>query len=464
MIPIGKSVHIVRRAAVLIISMIFVLIFSALAVSMATLSGTNLQIAENQRILNHARGCAESGLEVVRFWLNRVSIPGTTVPDDRFYQIAHSLQNDLTSRGITNITVNYDSSSMTIPTVILYAAKQQSFSAVITQIDPETLLANVTGTSGSLSRTIAANFAFGTRANTVFDFAVASRGPLSLAGNVELEEMNVSVGGGVYIESGNTDVALSIVGNSQIAGDVSIVNPSAYVDLQGANAGIGGETGQAAVDNHVSFGVPAREFPAPDAGHFEQFVTNIVDSTTDTAVDATFENVRIVAGTNPTFSGNVTLRGVVFVETSNVVTFSGNATITGIIVGEGDLQDNSGTNQINFSGSVCSYPVTELPDEGQFAQLKSETGTFLVAPGFSASFSGGFSTLNGSIAASGIRFHGNAGGIIDGSLINFSDTETELTGNTDLSFQRSGTSTVPAGFVPEIVLEYDPSSYSEVSS
>jgi hypothetical protein len=38
-----------------------------------------------------------------------------------------------------------------------------------------------------------------------------------------------------------------------------------------------------------------------------------------------------------------------------------------------------------------------------------------------------------------------------------------ITGNSDLYFNRTGIDEVPAGFVPEIVLEYDPSSYSEIA-
>jgi len=144
-----------------------------------------------------------------------------------------------------------------------------------------------------------------------------------------------------------------------------------------------------------------------------------------------------------------------------VVTFTGNTDITGIIVGNGDLNDNSGTNQIIFLGTVTSYPVSDLV-EPQFAQLSGETGTFLMAPGFSASFGGTFNTFNGAIAANGIEFFGDAGGIIDGSVINYSPNAMVLTGNNDLFFNRSGTTEVPAGFEVEIVLYYDSSSYSEV--
>jgi hypothetical protein len=268
---------------------------------------------------------------------------------------------------------------------------------------------------------------------------------------------NVALDAGVYIETDDAN-ALSIIGNSSVAGDVSITHPDGIVDLQGGQASIGGETGQAAIDNHVTTGVPPTEFPVPDPVYFEHYVQNTYDPNLPLTE---YENVRIPAGTNPTFPA-ITLRGVVFIETPNIVTFSGNTTITGVIVGNGDLADNSGTNQIIFLGTVDSNPVTDLPIEPQFEQLRDERGTFLMAPGFSASFGGDFETLNGAIAANGIEFWGNAGGTINGSVINYSSTPMTVSGNTDLFFNRSGTDQMPAGFGPEIILYYVADSYSEV--
>jgi Tfp pilus assembly protein PilX len=460
MLPAKKPAYSRRSGSALLISMIFVIVFSALAISMAALSGANVQIAENQCKADSARTCAESGLQITRYWLSRVALPGTTPTSQRFEQTVHSLQHILAANNITN---SYNSSSITIPNVTLNSAMQQSFSVVITQLDINTLQVDITGTYGSLTRTIRANYTFGTRSNSVFDFGVASRGPLSLAGNVEIEGANVSVEASVYIESNNSNLALSIIGNSHIAGDVSIVNPIANVLLQGGNAGIGGETGQAAIQNHVFFGVPPTSFPTPNPSAFRHYATNIINSSTPTSSGAIFENALIIADTNPTFSGHVTLKGITFIEAPNIVTFSGTADIIGFIVGEGDLNDNSKTNQVIFQGNVYSQPVTNLPNEEKFTGIRSQTGTFLMAPGFGLSFGGNFHTLNGVIAGNGVTFYGNAGGTVNGSIINYSEEIMNLSGNSDLYFNRSGTSHVPAGFIPEIVLQFDPSSYSELS-
>jgi len=451
-----------RKGAALIISMIFVLIFSALAVSMATMSGTNLQLAENQRKADCARGCAESGLDILRFWLGRIYMPGITQPDDRFSYLANFLQTDLAANGISNIPIAIDANHISIGAgenpVVLYSSPAQYFSAEIqTTSNIDILQMDVIGSASAVQRTIRVNYNFGTRAHTVFDYGVATKGALNLHGNIEMSGANVALDAGVYIESEDAN-ALEIIGNSSIAGDVYITNPDATVTLQGGQASIGGETGQAAIDNHVTVGAPTTEFPVPEPNYFRHYVQNTYDPNN---VLPEYDNVIIPAGTDPSF-GTVTFRGVVFIEAPNIVTFQGNTTITGVIVGNGDLSDNSGTNQIIFSGTVVSYPVTDLPEETQFEQLCNETGTFLMAPGFSVSFGGNFNTLNGAIAANGIEFFGDAGGTIDGSVINYSGSPMTLSGNSDLFFNRSGTDQMPAGFGPEIILYYVPSSYSEV--
>jgi hypothetical protein len=455
--PAKSAIRRRYAGAVLIISLIFVLVFSSLAVMLAVISGANVEIAENQRRSDVARGCAESGCEVMRFWLSRIALPGTTTPSQIFPEMAASLQADLSDNSISNITANYNGSTITIPEVTLASAAGQGFCCSISQISPEALRADVTGRYGTLSRTIRANYIFGTRARTVFDYGVATKGALNLAGNIELG--GIAVEASVYIESENNNDALSIIGHSQIAGDVYITNPDAVVPEISPSCSIGGESGEAARD-HVFTGTEPTEFPVPIPGYFEHYVTNVFDPNTDPTSGVTLENVRILSSNEPVTLENVTLRGVIFIETPNVITFTGNTSITGIIVGNGQLNDNSATNQIIFLGTVDSLPVTELPSE--FGQLREETGTFILAPGFRASFGGDFETLNGAIAANGIEFFGNAGGTIEGSVLNYSDTPMTLSGNSDLIFSASGTDKMPVGFGPEIILHYDPESYSEI--
>jgi hypothetical protein len=459
--PVTSIIRPRRQGSVLVLSLIFLAMFSALAAAMAGMSGTNVQIAENQRKLSNTRACAESGLEVIRYWMNKIEISGTTEAAQRFARLATVLQNELTTAGATNIVPTCTSSVITISNVTLNSDLGQTFSAILTKIDNDNIQLDVTGHYSSFNRTIRSNYAFDTRANTVFDFGVASKGPISLAGNVELEGVNIQVESNAYIESENTLLALSIIGNSHIAGNVKIVNPLALVHLQGGNAGIGGDTGSAAMD-HVQIGVASCEFPEMNPAVFIPYATRVLGPGDSTSADATYENLKIPAGMNPSFSGQVTLKGVVFIETPNVVTFSGGVDVTGVIVTNGDPSDNSGENRLQFTGNVTGHPIAQLPAQPQFDGLHGKAGTFIMAPGFQVGFGGSFSTLSGAIAANGISLWGHAGGTINGSIVNYSDTQMTLQGNTDLYFNRSGLEEVPAGFVPELVLHYDPSSYTEV--
>ena len=447
----------VRHGAALIIAMVFLVLFSTLAVSLVSLCDTNVQIAGNQHKVGLARSSAHSGLETCRYWLESefIFMSGNTQPAGRFACLADKMSDEGAPVDLTYDEGEVVAVSMALTT--FDSAAGQAFTAVLQPTaDLDILQLDVTGTGLGLERKIRVQYKFGTRAHSVFDYGVATKGPLSLSGNIELSGYNISVESDVYIESLNQNEALSIIGNSQIAGDVKIVNPDGYADLQGGKAAIGGETVPEAYD-HVEAGVPPTEFPLPMPNYFSHYVQGDIDMN-----DTVHTNVRIPPNTNPTFSGGEEFRGVLFIDVPNVVSFAGHVTITGIIVGNGSHTDNSATNRIDFQGTVDSYPVTDLPDTADFHDLRNETGTFLMSPGFAVSFGGDFETLNGAIAANGVDFYGNAGGVINGSVVNYSDAPMTFSGNSDLVFNRTGITEVPAGFGPEIIMHYIPQSYEEV--
>ncbi len=450
-----------RRGAILIVAMVFMVIFSSLAFSMLTMSSTNVQVADNHHQANLALTNAHSGLEVLRYWLDDMSVSANDLAS-----VNDTLALNLATAGATNITVTADNpttpTTLTIAAVPLDSQLGRTFSAVISQIDADTIQLSVTGNNGSVSRQVNTNFSFGSGASGIFDFGVATRGPLNLTGNAQIVGVNSSAEANTYIASPFDNEAVDMTGNTQIAGDVSIVNPDAYVDLTG-NCQIGGETGQDAIDNHVTFGATSVEFPTPDLTQFEPYATNIVDSSVSTNGNKTFENIRIAAGTNPTFSGNITINGIVYIESPNLVTFTGNTTITGMIAAEGDLDAPNSQDQLHFTGNLSCQGVSQLSQSSQFDGLRDLTGTFILAPGFDLSFSGNFNTANGAVAASGISFTGNARGTITNTIINYSADPMTLTGNARISIDRSNSVAGPNGFSGRINLALEPDSYSEGS-
>ena len=454
-----------RKGIALIMAMIFIAVFSTLSVVMVTTSSANMQTAANHGRSNRAYENALSGLEYTRYWLDRVNMPYYVVPADRFNTVLSEVYTDILPRTgiVLDITKDEDDNPIAFSISDFDISTGNTFTATVNKTANLGIIqVCVTGSANSLDRSVSIDYEIRTRLHNVFDFGVATRGPLNLSGNIELNGTNVAVEADVYIESMTEDDALSIIGNSQIAGDVQLANPDGSVYLQGGQAGIGGETGADAIDNHVTTGVDPVEFPVPVPTYFEQYIENTFDAALeDITTDNTYRNIRIPAGTNPNFTGNTIIEGIIYIETPNVVTFAGNADIRGLIVGEGDVNDNSGTNQIIFQGDVASSPVDTLPED--FGALRDETGTFLLAPGFSTGFGGSFDTLNGAIASNGINFFGNAGGTISGSVLNYSDTPMELSGNSDLFFNRTADTEIPAGFGPEFIVLCQKDTYCEVA-
>ncbi|MHC4721552.1 MAG: pilus assembly PilX family protein, partial [Planctomycetota bacterium] len=102
-----------RDGAVLIIAVIFVALFSSLGLALLTMSSTNVQVANNHYKANRALESAQSGLEVTRYWLGRVAMPGSTSPADRFTTMTGLVNDELQTAGIYDTATSaYDENGL----------------------------------------------------------------------------------------------------------------------------------------------------------------------------------------------------------------------------------------------------------------------------------------------------------------------------------------------------------------
>ncbi len=455
----NKSLRPNRRGVVLIISMVFVLIFSALAVSMATMSGTNVQLASNQQKVGCAIASTESGLEAMRYWITRVEIPSSTTPSNYFGTIVGTLQNDLTDNSISNITVLNDGS---ITPVTLDSASGQRFEGeiLIDANNANILQVYATGGGSEITRTIKVQYDIEPYEYPIFDFGMATKGPVHFLGNPTVRGINSNSEADIFIDSQSNNLAMLVTGNTNFDGDISVGNTLANVDFWGG-VQIGGDTGQAAIDNHVTIGNETPEFPVPDTQYFQQYATgDVIDASTDTTNNMNLTNATIEANVNPNFEGNITIDGILYIEQPNIVTFEGNVALNGMIVADGDVND-PGTNSMTFLGNFATNPY---PSGVEFDAVRSETGSSILAPGFAASFEGNFSAIGGVMAVSGAHFSGNVNALIEGTILNYSENPTVIEGNAILNFDRSNNIKVPAGFDTHRILTYNPSSYEELAN
>lgn len=451
-------IHLKRRGAVLIIAMIFILVFAALAVSMASMSGVNTQIASNQHKISFARASAESGMEVERFWLTPVMMPSSTPPTSYLSTIVAYVQNDLADNSISNITLYHDGSISAVP---LDTLTGQSFSGQLSIDSGDLYTLNVysTGGNGEITKTIKIGFDIEPYEHPIFNYGLATKGPLTYTGNPTMTAVNEAWEADLYIESSGSLTAMTVGGNCNFAGEIEIGNAAATADF-GGDVLIAGDHGQPAIDNHVHIGAEQVDFPTPDTDRFEHYALgDVIDSSTDLgSYTNILVNCSIAPGTNPVFPKSVIIQGILFIESPNIVTFERNVALEGIIVGDGDLT-SPGTDRIDVLGNFAS---STYPEGVEFDALRDEEGSSVVAPGFAMSFQGNFSTLEGVVAVSGISFTGNVNAQIKGTIINYSDDPMFIGGNAVMNFDRVNSTKVPAGFDTIRILNYDPSSYEEL--
>ena len=447
-----------RKGVTLVLCIIFMTVFLALGASLMTLSGTNAQLSANQKRVARALAGAESGVEVMRYWLGYVMMDATTPPADYLETVVGQVQSQLSSLSVSNLALGDNG---TLPTVSLNSATGQTFSAQLSMnaANPSILDVTVTGVCQGLERTIRVGFNIAPYEHPIFKYGLATRGPIQFPNNPTTTTVTSNWEADIYTESSSSVIGVYVGGNTNFDGDITVANPSAVVDFAGA-VQIGGDTGQDAIDNHVTIGAEPVEFPVADTSRFVPYATGpTVDPTTmDLTKGLTLTNATIPAGTNPTFDGTVIIEGVLLVEQPNVVTFNRNVELRGIMVGENGVYNASG-NQINIAGNFASLP---LPSDSQFDALRQEEGSSIIVPDFEVSFTGNYSAIEGVVAAGTLHFSGNASAVVKGSLISFADEPTVVEGNVSLTFDRANTVTIPAGFDTKRILAYNPSTYTVV--
>jgi hypothetical protein len=419
---------------------------ATMAVAFSMASNAGVQQARNLAGIQQAQLQTESGLSFLTYLLRHGVVRTGTRGQDLLDAAANALGTALNGTAtLGGGSVLYDGNTIVVPPIVTGGAGEV-FSATLALDGNDAVCLLVTGTSRGVTRRASIDVKLIDGTSGIFDFGVASKGKISMTGNAQVEGANNPAEANVLAATFADQEAVSLTGNCSIQGDVSISNPDGYASLTG-NVSIGGHSASSPeVLDHIHVGTGQVDFPEVDPNVFEPYATNIVDASTSTSGNKTFENIRIKANTNKTFSGNITLKGVVFIETPNQIHFSGNLNMTGVLVTQDAGEGNYQSNTIKFSGNTTVRGVEQLPDEPQFAQLKELPGAFLLAPGFGVEFVGNFGTVSGCMAADQFKFTGNAGGTVKGGIINYGDTDLTLVGNSHLIIDRSGTPQRPAGF------------------
>jgi hypothetical protein len=384
-----------------------------------------------------------------------VRLPGTTTSSTFPANLCAVLGTAMNgTANLSGQTVAVNGAAVTVPQIVLPYGR---FTSQLAWADPNQATLTVTGNSQDATQRVRIFLDVVPRLPTAFDYGMASLGQITISGSARIVGVNDPSEASVLSATAST-TAITLSGSAVISGDIHTTGNPSTVVISGSPS-VGGSTDPNVIAQHVHFDVEVPTFPEIDIAPIAALATNTLSSSTPSA--SSYSNIRIVANTNPTFGSDVVLNGVVYVEAPNIVTFAGHTTINGLIVTQ-DAGLPISSCRLSFSGSAEAYGVEVLPDTPEFAAVKEQTGTFVLAPGFAVTFSGNFGAVNGSIAADQLTFSGTAEGVVRGSVLGLSDLPTTVSGHVEISVDHAAADPHPAGFVLSCALVPIPSTYSEL--
>ena len=442
-----------RRGVSALLAMLFLVIFSTLSIGFYASTTMTVQVSANDERTARAQLAAETGMDFVRRHLAVVRVSPSGTPDEVLGNLAGALQTRLNGTGnLGAAAVAFDGRTITIPAVDLGDGSR--FDCTLELVDPAgaaadvvaTVNGTVPGPTCTAARTVSMHFRAGERRGAIFDFGMATRSTVTMDSNARVHGISDPAHGTVLITSLD-EPALHMRGNSQISGRVSLINPENTVSKTGS-ARLNGEANPRAAaadpDADIRLDADEPEFPEVDTDAFKHYAGNplyggITCSEPGTKYDTTdVKNILIKANTNPEFSSNIRIDGVIYIETPNRVTFSSNTKIRGVIAVENDPHGDPTSNLITFSSNATIQGLDTLPATADFpTELREMAGAIILAPGFRVHVDSNFGAAGGHMVASQFDFDSNARGSICGSVINLDEYPIHMDSNADLAFAPS---------------------------
>lgn len=431
-----------RRGVVFITALVLVTVAASLGVVICWASMSNLQQAHNHSKSQRAAMQAESGLAYLTYLLRQASLPLAGTDQAILDPLAEHLSDCLDQgAAMGGATVSYDGTTISVPWM-RKDDSQDGFSAELWMAEPNVLRVWVLGRAGDVYRKVQID-CNATGGHPIFGFGISSKGPICFENNIEVRGQNDP--SEARLLSMAPGLAFRLEDDLTLDGDVYAPDPNATVNVNGTGTIAGVPMWDPNVYDHVHIGEGFPSFPEIDTSVFEGFATAIVDSSVETDGTRNFKNIRIKAGTNPSFSGTINIQGVVFIEQPNKVTFGAGTTITGVICTEAATPGPD--NLIKFENGTYSYGTDELPDIAPFREIREMTGSFILAPGFRVKFENDSGVINGLIAADHVKFENAFNGTLRGGIICYGDDEIVAENLSCFTIDHDKYNDVPAGFV-----------------
>ena len=432
-----------------VLAMLFLVLFSTLAVGFVATTTSSSQIASNEQSIQVARAGAETGMQFIRYQLDQITIPAGTTQSGLMDAVATQLggQMNATSNMQGHIVSNLNG-TIVLPAASVWMPIDSITGAqcniTITQ-SAMNLVVTVKGSrsSTSVQKSIQLQYGPAQVSGTIFNFGIASKGEMVMSSPVTVTGATDPTRGSVLIATAGS-TPLSNSGNgTAFSGDLSYTNASG-ANSYGNMTVDGYNSSSPSFPQHVHKGVTPPQFPTVDSSVFLPYCTGNTYSGSQSASNPPpFVNSILPANGNYNFSGNVTIQGVLYIMQPNKISFSGPVTIQGAIVVDttNPPSGTSATNSIKFSQTVSA---TGMPNTVPAAE-QALTGSVILAPNFSVTATNSFGTVSGSMVAGTWQFTNTFTATVNGSIIQLDDSPMKFTNTANITIDSVGANYLPAG-------------------
>jgi Tfp pilus assembly protein PilX len=447
------------------LALIYLSVIAMLSVGFYTAVDLSSNIADNEQNINRANTSSEVGLAYGRYQLSQLAI--TNPPTNGLVNAVYTaLNTNLAGSGnlpTTQPTVVYlpgsngAASWMNVDSLggqAQLAITQPLSTSYNLQLDSYGQNSNSRVTA--IKRHTRIQFS---AYNPIFNYGLVSYGQISLNGGLTVNGTN---GGVLAITSGATK-PINVSGANAFSGDFYWTN-AAFTRTQitwGSLTVDGYNSASGQFANHVHGGVPAPVKPTFDTTPFQQYIaTSYTNSTySPTATTLTNAALTLAAGqvsANYSFSGHITINGILYLDSGVTVTFTNplGVTINGAIVQQNAASPTTNSGSLTFDGPVAQSTsnIGSLPAAEQ--SLLTAAGDALLVPNYSVTFDNTVSTT-GAVIGAGLIFNKNA--TISGAVL---DMNSSLIFNSTATITINSQAIQPAGV--NITYSPTPSSYAEV--
>lgn len=458
-----------RRGTAAVLAMLFLVLFSVLAVGFYSATTVSVQIARNDRDATVAQLSAESGWQFIRYHLAQVTItPGS---DDN--AVFTNLFNQIDARihGSSNLggnEINWSTDTagnkfIYIPGASGGNATWMSLGAAgasrltVTLQGTDIVVKSVgKSTTNPVQRAVQIRYRPATAAWTLGAAGLLTRGSVSLSNGAQIS------GGSVFSGVASGTVPLNMSGGARIDNNFSYsTNTLAPVISNGAR-----------VLGQIIPGATA-SFPVVDTSMFAQFVPaatasagpKVITATSSLSSTAVLTNIRIKANANTSFGNSQQLNGVIYIESPNRITFGGGMRISGIIVTDNNAATPQSGNSITVANGVridtlATLVASSFPASERIAELRALSGAVILAPNYLVTLAGGARTYDGAMVGGQFDISNGYRGSIAGGLIALSSNPFTMMGGGQVTF--TGGNTAVPGLTGAGRYQLDPITYLEV--